>query len=464
MSSRLVLLLVLCTVAVLGASGLFLNLHMERLVIASVDRTLHSKLQIFTGLLHEEHGNVEFELDESIAGEYVVPRSGHYYRVWMNGRPLAESPSMAGYDLELAQLDRIGDMGSVGEELFDSTGPAGEPVRVLRYRFSALERNFELILAESLEESRAVLSDFRWMLVATNLTVVVLLSLSVWLMSKYSLKPLQDFSASIEAISHKNLDERIDSKSTALELQRVAYSFNSMLDRLAMVIESQKRLVADASHELKTPLAVIKSECDVVLQRVRSSREYREALQNIEETTGEMARLVNDLLSLAILDAGIVFSDSYCPVVLAECIDHAVRLTEPIAAEREVKVTVEIDRQLQVNGAAGSLKEAFLNLVENGIKYNRVGGMVTIVAKVDKGYVAVRVTDTGVGIDPELHERVFERFYRADKQGGSGGTGLGLSIVKSIIEVHNGNISLTSTPGRGSCFTVLLPLAGRRGS
>lgn len=453
------MLLIICTATVLGLSELFLHARMEKVMVSSVDRMLHSKLQLFTGLLHEEHGKVEFEGGDMIAGEYVVPRSGHYYSVFMDGILLAASESLAGHDIKLPPANAAISYEKLpsGPVYFDSVGPDNEPLRVLRYIASMDGRRFDIILAEGLKPTNSAVSEFRWILFSTDTAVILLLAFASWAVSKHSLNPLKKFSSYIGSISEKNLDERIDSEKAASELHILAESFNSMLDRLSLVIESQKRLVADASHELKTPISVIKSQCDVTLQRARNAEEYISALKNIDESTKGITRLINDLLSLAILDSGIVSGELNEPVSIADCVDEALQLTRPYALDSGVKVTVSVDRLLRVSGSASSLKEAFLNLIENGIKYNRPDGMVSIYAIAKGGGIVITVADSGIGIEPELQSRVFERFYRVDNQRGTEGTGLGLSIVKSIIEMHNGSISLVSTPGVGSCFTIMLP-------
>ena len=445
---------------ILLALGLFFYGELRQIVVSSVDRTLHAKAQIFTGLMHEEHGRVELELSEIIAGEYVIPRSGHYYRVMRGKTILAASPSLADDDFAFATEGAPAAVGATGERFITSRGPAGEPVRVLRYHYQAFGDLFEVTLAESLTDGLAMIGSFRQFLLAVLPLGILLLSGMSWWIVRKSLTPLGRFAATIETITHKNLDERIDTGTTVQELAGIARSFNEMLDRLHHVFESQKRLVADASHELKTPLAVIRTQCDVTLQKERSPAEYGEALNTIRSETRSITRLVNDLLSLAKLDAGLVDATSFAPVRVRDLAAHAVRLTAPLASRQEVRVTVTVDPTLQVHGGRSSLEEAVLNLVENAVRYNRPGGEVRLtVAPYESGPIAIEVHDTGIGISAADRERIFERFYRASAVRSSDGSGLGLSIVKAIIETHGGRILVASNPGVGSSFTILLPAA-----
>jgi len=462
LTGRLLFWLSVGAAGMLLVLGFFFHGELRRLVIASVDTTLHSKAQIFTGLLHEEHGEVELGLSEIIAGEYVIPRSGHYYRVMRGKTIIAASPSLADDDFPFVAETALSAVGTTGELFFTARGPAGEPVRVLRYHHQAFGDLFEVTLAESLSDGLVMIETFRrFLLIALSLGVL-LLCLASWWIVRNSLAPLAWFTATIETITHKNLDERIDTGKTVHELAGIAGSFNNMLDRLSHVFESQKRLVADASHELKTPLAVIRTQCDVTLQRERSIGEYTEAIQFIRDETCNVARLVNDLLSLARLDAGLMASTESAPVRVNDLIAHAVRMTARPAEDREVRVMIESGDSLMIQGSRPSLEEALLNLVENAIRYNRVGGAVHIAASSEPGdRIAIEISDTGCGISEQDRERIFERFYRAAATRGSDGSGLGLSIVKGIVEAHGGEIRVASTPGEGSRFTIILPAAIR---
>jgi heavy metal sensor kinase len=459
-TGRLVFTFFVCTTVVLISVGMFLYDKVGNIVITSVDRTLHSKLQIITGLLHDEHGAVELELSEIIAGEYVIPRSGHYYKVMVGKDVLASSPSMASDDFNFAPPSPAAVVNQLGETFYTGTGPDNEPVRVIRYEYGAFDKTFTITLAESLRNSYSMIVAFKHFLLVTVILSIILLCLIAWWIARISLRPLAEFSSTIETITHKNLAEQIDTGTTTNELTTLARSFNALLDRLNHVFESQKRLVADASHGLKTPLSVIRTQCDVVLQRARPPEEYVEALQTIKAYSQNMTRLINNLLSLARLDAGLLSRGDFTEVSLRECIDQAVRTTSQFAAERSVQITTSVDDTIVVKGSQTGLMEAFLNIIENGIRYNREGGTVTISGTEKEGEAVITVADTGPGIKENEREGIFKRFYRGDDVQDIEGTGLGLSIVKSVINAHGGEIKVRTEPGRGSCFTVVLPSIG----
>jgi heavy metal sensor kinase len=447
---------------VLASMGIFLYERDGNIVLSSMDRTLHSKLQIITGLLHEEHGLIELELSDIIAGEYVIPRSGHYYKVMSGAEVLSASPSLADDDFTFTPPSEGITTNRLGEQTYTSTGPDGEPVRVLQYEHKAFGRAFNITLAESLTNSYRIIDAFKHFLQISIALSIMLLCLTSWWIVRRSLRPLNAFSATIETITHKNLSERIDGENTAKELKNLASSFNALLDRLHRVFEGERKLLADTSHALKTPLSVIKTQCDVTLQRDRSGEDYRDALQTIRSYTQDMARTINNLLSLARLDAGLISSESFSPVSLKDCLDEALGSIEQVARERNIKISTVIDDSLFVMGSHPALSEAFLNLMENGIRYNRSGGSVAVNAVKESGNAVVTIADMGPGICAADLEKIFERFYRADSARETEGTGLGLSIAKSVVAAHGGQITVESEINKGSCFRIVIPTAVSR--
>lgn len=452
---RLFLSIITFTSLLFIAVGVFIYHEVNGIVIGAVDRTLHSKAQVITGLLHEEDNTIELELEEVVSGEYSIPRSGHYFRVMMNGKLLAASPSLVkdSFDLDAGAPEPADED---GEDVYTSVGPAGEPIRVLRHNLSAFGMTFTVFVAESLSDSLDMISTFRRFLLLVIPSGIAIASLICLWIARQSLAPLARFSGRIETITHKNLGERIDAESETRELAGLAGSFNKMLDRLQKVFESEKRLIADASHELKTPVSVIKVQCDVVLQRERTPEEYIDAIQTIRTVSDTISMIVQDLLSLARLDSG-VFSQGFAVVSLNACIWRALEMTKHFAEKRHLQVIAALGDDVAIPGNGESLTEAFLNILENGVKYNREYGVLELTASGSGTHAVVSIRDTGGGMGKEETERIFDRFYRADTARNTDGTGLGLSIAKTIIEAHGGAITLESEPGKGSTFTVTLP-------
>ena len=459
--SRIFLWLFISTSLLLIAVGLFLFYEVREMVLGSVDRTLHAKMQVLTGLLHEEHDTIELELSEVILGEYSIPRSGHYYKVMMGGRLLAASPSLvdSNFNLTAGVIESHDDR--LKEYRYTSVGPAGEPVRILKHDLNAFDTTFSIFAAESLSASMEMIDRFRrFLLIVIPSGILVVSCVGLWL-AKLSLNPIETFSARVRTITHRTLNERIDAEAETRELTGLAGSFNEMLDRLQKVFDSMRRLIGDASHELKTPVSVIKTQCDVVLQKERRPEEYIEAIKTVRSASENVDRIVRDLLSLARLDSGILLSRGFSIIFLDECIQKALEIMKPVGDQRGIKITATVEPGLKVSGNRDSLTEAFLNIIENGLKYNREHGLLEVSAVSNGRNAVVTIRDTGVGIKNEDRERIFDRFYRSDTARNEEGTGLGLSISRTIIEAHGGDIAVESELGKGSTFTVVLPASGK---
>jgi signal transduction histidine kinase len=176
-----------------------------------------------------------------------------------------------------------------------------------------------------------------------------------------------------------------------------------------------------------------------------------------------MLHQINDLLTLARLDSGMLAAVSFQDISLNSCLEDAFRLAGPLAEKKNVKISMDLHEELMVAGDKGSLTEAVLNLMENAVKYNHPGGFVAVELNSRAGRAEISVSDTGIGIGAAELERIFDRFYRSDAARGMDGTGLGLSIAKAVVAAHNGEIAASSEPGAGSRFTQSLPLAGQTG-
>jgi len=246
------------------------------------------------------------------------------------------------------------------------------------------------------------------------------------------------------------------------EFSQLGETFNSLLGRLQgaiehekQVAELQRRFTADASHEFKTPLTIIKGNTDMALTGPSTESDYRDALREIDQAADTMSGLVRDLLLLARADAGRL-AQSPIDVLLIEVIGRAVNAVKRQGA---AKVIVDIPGDLTVHGNEDELTRLFTNLLDNALRYTPSDGTVTASATVDDGTVRITVKDMGAGIAPEHLPHLGERFYRIDSARArtDGGTGLGLSICKSIVEAHGGSLTFDSATGEGTTVTVVLP-------
>jgi signal transduction histidine kinase len=286
------------------------------------------------------------------------------------------------------------------------------------------------------------------------------------------LVPLDRLVDATREIGIGDLSRRVAEPGRPRELDELAHSFNDMLTRLERAVQALERFTADASHEMRTPLTSIRGTIQVALARPRTAPELEETLGEVLEETDWMLHLVDGLLTLARGEEGTALVQRE-PLDLAPLLADVAEVGAALAAERPVEVTLDVPERLVIAGSAPQLRQVFLNLVTNAVKFTE-RGEVRIAARVlapvgeagevggddagGGGWVEVRVRDTGVGIEPDELPRVFDRFYRGDAaRARPGGTGLGLAIARLLVEQHGGTIGVRSEPGEGSEFTVRLP-------
>lgn len=295
-----------------------------------------------------------------------------------------------------------------------------------------------------------------------------------YFMARRSLSPVSAMGARAAAITDANLHERLPVVSPHDELGGLATVINSLLDRLERAFAQQRRFMADASHELRTPTAILATEAQVTLSRLhRSEAEYRESMTVMEGAAGRLTRIVDDLFLLARADAGHLVA-RHRDIYLDEVVHNATRAVRPIAERRGVRVELLPVVDAPFHGDADLLGRLLLNLLDNAIKFSVGGGTVTVaLSRHDDRAQAryeIRVVDDGPGIAPDVQERVFERFFRGDPARGrvepteTSGAGLGLAIARRIAEAHGGTLQLVaSRPGRTE-FCLTLPIAGAGGT
>jgi signal transduction histidine kinase len=294
-----------------------------------------------------------------------------------------------------------------------------------------------------------------------GLGVLFVVSLGVgWVISGRVLAPIDSITDVARRIGATDLSRRIHLKGPDDELKKLADTFDAMLARLDTSFRSQRRFVADASHELRNPLAIIQTNLDVALDDERASlAERSRATDAIRRATNRMSRLVDDLLVLARQEGAEQARavTNLCTLVEEVCEEFVAR-----ADEAGVDVTVACI-PAEANVDPDAIRRAVANLVDNAIRFSPRGSTVTVSAGSHGAWRWAAVTDEGPGVPEEHHEAVFERFWRADpaRSRAEGGTGLGLAIVKETVEAHGGRVSLFSTPGSGATFVVWLP--GTRG-
>ncbi len=335
--------------------------------------------------------------------------------------------------------------------------------RAYAQRFTANGRTWWLVILRSLHPQRELLAQIRLAFAWLIPLSVLLAGIGGYFLARKSLEPVAAMGAQAEHISAANLHERLTVKNASDELGRLARTFNELLDRLNQSFERQRRFISDASHELRTPISILRGEAEVALsQPERSSEEYRESLAVLHQEAQRLASIVEDLFTLTRADAGeyrLSRSDFYLDELAADC----VRATRALAQAKNIALAADAPREMPVRADEELLRRMILNLLDNAIKYTPEGGSVSVACSIAADGYDLSVTDSGHGIPADLQSRIFERFFRVDRArsrtGRDGGAGLGLAIARWIAEAHDGRVDLIRSAATGSVFKVHLPAA-----
>jgi heavy metal sensor kinase len=344
--------------------------------------------------------------------------------------------------------------------------PGAAGMRIMARRLTIEGQRFTLAGAYPLTDNDAVLTRIRRLFLFVIPLLVAAAATGGSFIAKRSLSPVAAMADRAAEISASTLHERLP-VGGGDELVRLARVVNDLLDRLQQAFDQQRRFVADASHELRTPTAILRAEADVTLSREhRTEDEYRESVSTMQSASRRLTRIVEDLFLLARADSA-TLSARREPVSLDELIHDVVRDVRAIADARGLRVTMTHAVDAPLLGDADLLGRLVLNLLDNAIKHTPAGGTVDVRMDRVDDRCTVTVTDSGAGIPPEAQARVFERFFRVDsararaEQTATSGAGLGLSIGQRIAEMHGGALVLVeSRPGR-TVFRLTIPLSTR---
>ncbi|MDQ6800345.1 MAG: ATP-binding protein [Acidobacteriota bacterium] len=323
---------------------------------------------------------------------------------------------------------------------------------------------YVFVSTESLAGRRNALAVIRNAFTIVIPAALVIAAIGGYFLASRSLAPVAQMTDAASRIEAANLSERIAVANSTDELGRLAAVLNALFERLERSFQQQKQLLADTSHELRTPVTIIRSEAEVTLSRQRSVDEYRHALEVIRSESSHLTSLIEGVLLLARADGQQTAIDVEA-MDLGSVIEESVQALRRVADARQIALTCTTDGPMPMRGNAELLRRMLLNLLDNAIKFTNSGGHVRLDAHRDGANDVITISDTGRGISPEAQGKVFDRFFRADGVRGrddnretADGAGLGLSIARWVARAHGGDLRLLSSSPGGSTFQAVLPV------
>lgn len=434
--------------------GLYAYFAMGNSVYRTVDEELRDRADGVRGLIQrvvvDEPGDLHDELRE-----HSELQPGALLQVSdQQGNWVYRSRSMNVYGVPRAQ----------GSLVAPSTFLAGDvPLRVLSAEVQVGNQSYDVQVAAPLGEFYGAQRRFETVLVVSIPIFLLCSAAGGYWMSARALAPVDRITLTARTIGARNLSNRLEVPQTRDELQRLTETLNGMLERLEHAFRQITQFTADASHELRTPISLMRTEAEITLSQPRSAGEYREAFASVYAELESTSELVEKLLILARADSGAETLQNGT-VDFGEILREVCHKGRVLAEHKAISFRDHIPAQpLWIKGEANSLRRLFLILIDNAVRYTPPGGSVEVtgVLSDDTRSALGVVRDTGIGIASVDLPHIFERFYRADKARSheSGGVGLGLSIGRWIAAAHGGTIEVESSPGNGSVFRVQLSIA-----
>ena len=448
---------VLSLILIIFASGIFI--YFKNSLQDSIDAKIRSIGEVLSSSMTEKHGASVFGNFERYL-ENVLGRKpkGKFIQIMdSSGRIGAKMSDIEGEALPTSfnALERAM-RGEIVYETIERTKPR---LRMVTIPIMDNKKVTSVVqVGTSLEDFDETIRKLLLIMIISIPTSIIVTIIVGYFMAKKALRPVDQIRRAAVKISSSNLDEKIDITGRRDELGRLAETFNAMIGRLKDAFQRINQFSIDVSHELKTPLTILKGETEVALRKEREKDDYQKLLLSNLEEIDRMSCIIDDLLLLSKADTKEIKLNME-EVALRDLIMDVCMNMKVVADKKSVELQMSELEDVRLKGDELKLRRMLLNVVENGIKYSHVGGKVSVSSYVNDGYARIDVKDDGIGISEEDIKYVFDRFYRADRsRKRESGSGLGLSISRWIAGAHKGSIEVKSQPAQGSVFTIKLPI------
>jgi len=448
---------VLSLILITFASGIFI--YFKNSLQESIDAKIRSIGEVLSSSMTDAHntsvfGNFERYL-ENVLGK--KPKGKFIQIMDSSGRIGAKMSDIEGEALptSFSALERA----MKGEIVYETIEKTKPRLRMITIPIMENKKVTSVVqVGTSLEDFDETIKKLLLIMIISIPSSICVTIVVGYFMAKKALKPVDQIRRAAIKISSSNLDERIDIGGRKDELGRLAETFNAMIGRLKDAFQRINQFSIDVSHELKTPLTILKGETEVALRKERDKHDYQVLLMSNLEEIDRMSCIIDDLLLLSKADMKEIKLNVE-EVALRDLITDVCMDMKVVADKKNVELEASELEDIRLKGDELKLRRMLLNIVENGIKYSQVGGKVSVSSQQNNGYAKIDVKDNGIGISEEDIKYIFDRFYRADpSRKRESGSGLGLSISRWIAEAHQGSIEVISQPARGSMFTIKLPI------
>ena len=440
------------------AFGAGMWLVLRHHLVSIVDDNLRDQAEDLRGFLETQKENADLaKFREEVTETYSLEHAGEYLEVFVStGEPVYVSDFLKRNAVGVPELSN---MATSKKTRFENRAFEGKPIRFLHSTVDTHGLHFIVQIGAPMREIWETLNTFRnYLLLLAPIVLLTSAAGGYWL-SHRALAPVDALTRTARNIGGNNLGTRLEKLRTGDELQRLSDTLNEMLDRIETAFARVTQFTADASHELRTPIALMRTEAEVALRRTRDADAYREALQHILKETERTGTLIEDLLALARTESGSAPLELQ-PVEVNELLRESVAEWQRVPAAKDHQISLHIlqTEKAWVLADESALRRVVAILLDNAVKYTPAPGQIDVFLERHGQRAVVSVSDSGIGIPADEQQKIFERFYRVDKARSRalGGAGLGLAIARWLVERHGGSITVESAGDKGSRFSVEL--------
>jgi signal transduction histidine kinase len=433
-------------IAVLVTSAVAVTVIERRMALERLDDELERLMMTLDGVMRTEFNEgltIEGAAEEASV-EVVAPD-----RVMVLLRPQGELLAMWGVPMQTEWRPDL------RRSVTDTVVIGDRRLRTFSHPVTFGDHRYVAAVMAPLEELASEQAELGIALTIGALLGLLVASIGGWVVAHQTLKPLATMAGQARAITEHDPTGRLRAPNTNDELGQFARSFNELLDRLAAVLRAQRQFMADASHELRTPVSVVRTTAQVTMARpARSEEDYRESFTIVAEQASRLARLVDSMFLLSRAEAnGLPLMPE--PVYLDDLVADCVRAARILAGERDIEVEVTGASEQMFSGDNVLLRQMIANLLDNAIRHAKPGGHVSAIVSSTAAAITITITNDGEVIPADQHERIFQRFVRLDPD--SKGAGLGLPIARWIAEAHGGRLVLERSTPIDTTFSIVLP-------
>jgi len=453
LASRLTMWNASIYVAFFGSAFLLFYLSISTILHNELDVDLTEDLAEFRMLLEEDgFSGVKLEIQREIMSD--GPENIFFRLVDRQGNTVFAS--------NLSYWDEAGiDHEMLGQVTQDS-GPvlttisAPEDDYDARVVYGWIGPDMIMQTGESMEEIQEILDLLSTIFLVTFAVVVVFASVTGWFLARRALRGVEAVSRAAIDVANGTLDRRVQAHMEGAEIERLAATFNAMLDRIHTLISGMRDMTDNVAHDMRSPLARIRANAEMTLTGNPTNEEYRASAADTIEECDRLIHMINTTLDVAEAEAGAARLGMKS-INLSRVAEDACELFGPIAEDKGIVLTTSIDMDCHVQGNLQMLQRMLANLLDNALKYSERDGHINLDVNAQDNAVLVSVRDEGIGIPQQDLKKIFDRFFRCDSSRSKSGCGLGLSLVRAVILAHGGQIDVTSRPGHGSEFRITLP-------